>query len=412
MPLPSAVKNSARRKPIGHKMFGISDITKVCYYPAAGTDIQAILRFSHLTDTILAPTTSRYLTRQRQEDLFKAKCNTLNSFFGKPLLELVDVVDLDSYFEDEAKYLTGAEDIFSKEEQAVYMRAFMPLVPKRLSATKFVFKRTLGRTERKVNWIHTSTEGIATLAVIFKRTGALPEIFCTIQTGNLEYPYSILLRIIKKIGTYPEIWVRGFWPTKAWSRIPIQSFPPYKHIAQDYGNWNSSLGITTLNHEDNSSDHTPKHSCVRAFTREPLELPSKHRTLQSSLNPNRRLTIEYGNIIDQAGRFDGSIISERMNHTGMHAATHMATTWETLSGRNPEGMFPALTFLESLEAAGTYAMKEGLRNLAVTPMGYEDEGISIQEYLDASDKPVDITVFLMRPLDYISLCAESKAVTS
>ncbi len=82
-------------------MFGISDITKVCYYPAAGTDIQAILRFSHLTDTILAPTTSRYLTRQRQEDLFKAKCNTLNSFFGKPLLELVDVVDLDSYFEDE-----------------------------------------------------------------------------------------------------------------------------------------------------------------------------------------------------------------------------------------------------------------------------------------------------------------------
>lgn len=31
-------------------MFGISDISKVCYYPAAGTDIQAILRFSHLTD--------------------------------------------------------------------------------------------------------------------------------------------------------------------------------------------------------------------------------------------------------------------------------------------------------------------------------------------------------------------------
>ena len=384
-------------------MFGISDISQVCYYPAAGTDIQAILRFSHLTDTILAPTASRYLTRERQARLFADKCEALNRFYGKPLLELIDVVDLDHHFASEPKYVKGPIDIFTKAGQIAYMKAFMPQVPERLSATRFVFRRRIGRIERKIEWIHTSTEGLATLEILYRRTGMLPGFFCTIQTGCMEYPQSPLIRLFEKIGQYPQIWVRGFWPKKAWSRAPIWQFPPYDCVAQDYGYWNSSFGITTLSHEDNSSMFTPRHSCVRAFTREPLQLPLTSRAMTSRLNPERRVMVEYGSILNHADRFDGSIVSAHMCNAGQQVNTRKATTWEALSLRDPGSLFPTMTLLEALETAGDYARKEGIQHLAVTPMGYEDEGESIQEYLDASDAPVDITVFGIRPLDFIGL---------
>lgn len=385
-------------------MFGISDISKVCYYPAAGTDIQAILRFSHLTDTILAPTASKFLTREVQKELFVAKCDALNAFYGKPLLELVDVVDLDHHFEGEPRFIRGGEDIFTTEEQIAYVKAFMPLVPIRLSATRFVFKRRIGHSERTINWIHTTTEGLATLAIIYLRTGIVPEIFCTIQTGSMEYPWSILIRMFERMGRYPRIWVRGFWPTKVWGRTPIQPFPPYGAVAQDYGYWNSSFGITTLSHEDNSSKQQPSRlSYVRAFTREPLELPVKTHAICSSRNPERRVTIEYGSITDHFGRFDGSIVSEHLGTSELGVNFSNVMTWELLSERNASGFFPVMSLFEGLVAAEAYAQKQGLKRIAITPMGYEDEGESVSQYLDASDAAVDITVFALRPLDFIGL---------
>ena len=36
----------------------------------------------------------------------------------------------------------------------------------------------------------------------------------------------------------------------------------------------------------------------------------------------------------------------------------------------------------------------------ITPTGFEDKGVSLCEFIDSSDKPLDITVFFQRAFDF------------
>lgn len=385
-------------------MFDIPDISKVFYYPAAGTDIQPMLRFSHLTDTILAPTLSSSLTRERMSWLFSAKCEALNSYYGKTLLELVSVDDFDHHLDAESLYVSGAEEIFTLEEQAAYMEAFQPLVPNKLSATRFVFKRRIGRIERRINWIHTTTEGLATLLLLYQCTGKIPDIICTIQSGVLEYPVGLMKRLFDRIMRYPRLWIRGYWPLEDPAGVPLMRAYPYGTVAQNYGYWNSSFGISTDPNEDNPSKKEPYQvSWVRAFSWERFPLLASSLTMTGKCNQERRITVVFGSIYKHGAKFDGSIVSARMRDSGLQPRTPKATTWEALGNRGADSRFPPLTGLEALKAAGDYARREGIGRLALAPIGYEDEWGSIREYLDGSGASLDITFFVIRPLDFIAL---------
>ena len=100
------------------------DFSRVVYYPAGGTDLQAILRFSGVADTILSPTVSNYLTREKYEALFRLKCATLNSHFGENLLELDEVEEWDASFIRDRKFVAAPVGLFSEGDIQGYMAAF------------------------------------------------------------------------------------------------------------------------------------------------------------------------------------------------------------------------------------------------------------------------------------------------
>lgn len=383
-------------------MFDI-DFAKTFYYPGGGTDIQPLLRFSHLTDTILAPTVSRFLTREKMKELFSAKCSVLNRHFEENLLELVDVIDMDHVFDNEPLYVSGAQDIFSRHEAMEYMNAFSDKIPDRLSATGFVFRRRIGKTERIMNWIHATSEGLAMLFRMHELTGQVPEIVCTIQTGILEYPNGPFMRMFEHLGAYPQFWIRGYWPLMDWERTPITSFSPYEHIAQDYGHWSGSMRIRTIEGEDNPAD-LPQNavSYVRGYSRSPLQAGPQSKTICSSRNPDRQITLIHDSILEHLHEHDRFIISEHVMHSNPQISQTNIATWESLS-RRLNRQFPPFTFVSSLKVAERHFSIRGTERIAMLPTGYEDESMALEEFLESATAPLDLTIYMQRSYDFIDI---------
>ena len=122
------------------------DYSRVLYYPAGGTDIQAILRFSNVVDTILSPTVSKYLTKNRYEDLFRTKCDTLNSHFGESLLEFVGTEEIDASIVRNHRFAECPLNLFSKPEEKQYMGAFRTYMDTDPKLFKFKFRRKIKRS--------------------------------------------------------------------------------------------------------------------------------------------------------------------------------------------------------------------------------------------------------------------------
>lgn len=57
------------------------------FYPAGGTDLQVFFRLSDVSNTVISPTLSDYLTIDSYECIFKRKCNHINTFYKNEILK-------------------------------------------------------------------------------------------------------------------------------------------------------------------------------------------------------------------------------------------------------------------------------------------------------------------------------------
>jgi hypothetical protein len=375
------------------------DISKSLYYPAGGTDVQCIMRFSHITKTVIAPTVSEYLTLNKYSEQFSIKCDTINEHFDEKVISFDGVVEEDAGLITRNKYIPFPSGVFSEAEKKIYMQAFNHHIHSEPRVYRFMFTRMIGRTKRKIEWIAMTTEGLATLMTLFKFTHQYPEIICTIQSGILEYPGSMFVRLIDELKPNTRIWIRGYWPCCDQSRTAISDFEPYSVAIQDYGHWYSPLGVAPEAGEENPG--TPPLSYVRAFTNniDFLDTIPKEKVLIHPTNNNRKITIKLGSIKEAVNGFDHIITSRRI----IEEDGDKVVNWESLSNNPESKLFPCFTFKQSIYKLKEFFGKEGIRSIAISPIGFEDESVYLLEFLQESNKDMDLTIFHVRPLDFYDL---------
>jgi len=380
----------------------LENFSKSIFYPAGGTDLQILLRFSDISSTVISPTLSEYLTIENYDKIFREKCAHINSYYGTSIIDYVGYEILQNDLIKNNKFIPYPNELFKNYEIQDYHRAFSHHYTKDNFIVKFLFNRTIGQSTRRLEWIALNTEGLATLISLTNLTNEHPKILCTIQTGVLEYPNSLFTRLINYLNLQSKIWVRGFWTKDhcfSYNNISISEFPPYQYKVQDYGHWYSNMGQKGLSNEEN--DSKSKLSRVKAFTND-LNFRTERTTVISGNNKSRILLIQGDIRSADLKQYDLIVTSERIL---TNDNCDNLQYWNTLSTRDQNKHYPIMTFAESLRIIQNQVENRELKKIAITPVGFEDETMFLNEFIENQKHTFELHIYFQCPLDFISLTA-------
>lgn len=377
----------------------LSYFSKSIYYPGGGTDLQVLLRLSDISDTVISPTLSEYLTIDNYEEIFKRKCIYINNYYQKEILKYEGYEILQSDFIKQNKFIEYPPNLFSNHEIEEYISRFSHHYRKDNFVVKFNFIRRIGNLKRNVSWIAMNTEGLATLISLVNLTNEHPKILCTIQSGILEHPNSLFVRLLDHLKLKSKIWIRGFWNNRpGFDNLPISSFLPYSNIIQDYGFWYSPMGENAYPNEENDTGSLL--SKVRAFSNvDNLNIPKK----SILLNGNKKIMLIQDDINNiNTNEYDLIITSQRIYNNAKNGNVKF---WNSYSNRLESDIFPNLLFIECLEIIRNIIVEKKLRKIAITPMGYEDETLSLIDFMENINVEFQLDIYYRRPLDFVKLTA-------
>ncbi len=74
------------------------DFKQCMFYPSGGTDLQVLLRYSDIFQTVISPNLSAYLRPEQYEIVFRDRCDYLNKQYGEELLVYEGRTDIDTSF--------------------------------------------------------------------------------------------------------------------------------------------------------------------------------------------------------------------------------------------------------------------------------------------------------------------------
>lgn len=363
------------------------------YYPAAGTDIQVLLRFSHMITHIVAPNLSRILDTEEISRRFRIKCNTLNMYYNKELLTYDGFFKLDSsHFNEYMDYdlLDINKVIRPKKEREQYFKAFKDFYKQELTAHAHVFTRHYNNYSKKLVWISLNTEGLATLLILRKLLGKSPKIITTIQTGVMEEPRGLLFDIMTRYDINPVIWVRGIWTPFPEFRYGGCRKAIWTRLAQRYNYWYSPLGAEDDSGEENY--FSSGLSEVRAYTK---KLPyNEQYTYEHRNNPDRSIKLFVKKLDAESAKsfdvvFAPEWIAEKIDN---------AQSWESISDRSSE-LFPSMLFGEILDYIRDYSKANKNKKIAIVPTGYEDEISMIPHFVEMENDNLDLSIFVENYMD-------------
>lgn len=378
----------------------LASFSKSIYYPAGGTDLQVLLRFSDISDTVISPTLSKNLSIEEYDRRFRCKCQHINSFYGHDVLTYEGYTELDSGFIRNNKFVGYPPGLFSQSEMEQYNNAFSQYFNKRNFVVQFNFIRKIGGIERPVQWIAMNTEGLATLISLCRLTGEEPKMLCTIQSGVMEYPRSLFVRLLDHLKLKTKIWVRGCWTHDDWryNNRPITDFAPYQYPIQHYGLWFSPMGEEGLENEENIT--RTQISRVRAFSnvanlRIPAEIEISHPE-----NTGRKIKVIQQDINDIVPENYELIITSR--HIFHGDASENLVFWDQLFER-PNTHYPSLTLVEGLQKIQELMNTNGISKVAMTPIGFEDEAAYLEHFAASNAGNLQLDIYHIRPLDFLAM---------
>ncbi len=383
----------------------LNSFSNSIFYPAGGTDLQVLLRLSDVSDTVISPTLSDYLSPEVYAEVFSRKCQHINNFYGREVLRYLDYEVLDSDFIERNRFIGAPAGLFQQREMAHYNEAFSRHFQNEVVVLRFNFMRVIGELERPVSWIAMNTEGLATLCSLVKMTNEHPKIVCTIQSGVLEYPDSLFVRLLERLGLRTKIWLRGYWNNgvrhttlPAALMLPTASFPPYDKGIQDYGYWYSPMGEVSYPNEENDSD--VRISKVRAFSNDDsFQPPLRHEMGEG--NKKVYLLREDINGIDPEV-FDLIITSKRIF---TQPRVDKIKFWRDFPGWRRSGDYQGLLFIESLDIIREIVEGKKAKKIAMSTVGYEDEALALNRFIHSIDMEFELHIYFLRPLDFIKLTA-------
>jgi hypothetical protein len=366
------------------------------FYPAGGTDLQVLLRFSSLVDVVVSPTFSENLSVDTYHEVFQRKCAHLNAFYNRVELEYLgyelhptDLIDFELFYtpprglfnDDDLEYYNSVVDYFKFDVKYI---------------AEFRFKRKLGNAYKEVSWIAMNTEGLATLASLVQITRSHPAILCTIQQGEFEYPNSPFVRLINQLQLRSKIWVRGVWPAifPFFYRgcHPTSGFPPYSVSAQGYVDWYSPMGERGPEGEENH--YEPFLSKVYAFAKEEILKP-RETVLLGSDNQVIRL-IDVGTGEAKIRKYDVFFSPIRLKIISKNSKY-----WEQYMERMGT-TYPRLTLTEALDVVQKEFVSGTAKKIGMIPIGFEDEANSVLgDFVKSMPSGCELNIHYVRPLDFI-----------
>jgi hypothetical protein len=376
------------------------DFSKSLFYPAGGTDLQVLLRFSSLVDVVVSPTFSENLSVDTYHEVFQRKCAHLNAFYNRVELEYLgyelhplDLIDFE-LFE------TPPQDILNQDELEYYKSQVFNIQFQERYIAEFKFKRKLGNAYKEVSWIAMNTEGMATLAGIVKITRSHPALLCTIQQGEFEYPNSSFARLINHLQLSTKIWIRGSWKTtSSWITTrfhqnirPTSIFPPYSFIAQGYVDWYSPMGEQGQEGEENNQP--PFVSEVCAFAKEEIQVPSV-----SNLRGKENQIIRLINVQLGAAKIRKYDVFFSPIHLKIRSKN--SKYWEQYTERTGPP-YPRLTLTEALDLVQKQFISGTAKKIGMIPIGFEDEANSVLgDFVKSMPSGCELNIHYVRPLDFI-----------
>lgn len=341
------------------------------FYPGCGTDLQPLVRFSHLTDYFI------YVDYLWGESIVaSALRDALENPIWHGMLSLEDERSRTGWntSQDEGRFLDDLAARISLQEFEDYRgnRGFDPWV------REFTFHRTFGEIERPLKLLYIGDEAFRTYYGLFAKSGNAPRFVCTIQGGmgwtQLESPGGSFASFLSGYPQAPDYWVRGKWlddndPT--WSPL---TGGDWNLLVQSFSDWTSisSSGVETF--AQNSAapqleDYTRLEHGARAIAlrREPL-----HQA-------------------DLTG-FDAVFIS-----------TPLADGLDLPADTSVHSIDAGARLEQVLDWIDRVRLEYGYRRIATLALGYEDEGELLRHWVQSAGPPGRLEFFLNHDLEFADL---------
>lgn len=383
------------------------------FYPAAGTDLQPLIRFSHLTDLFIYPTVSElYPTFESYVEVIDRKLERLNDYAPGALRRVGDVRPI-SRGDIEAVSPSGIE-VFSERDREDYEKAFARLRDSGdCWGVSMHFERKIGDLVRKLTLYVLHGEGLATYAAM-SHNGQCPcKIMVTINSGVMEEPEGFLEKLMLRHPYVPVFWVRGKW-TLPDPNLPgddrEQRLPEHRSFAREKGRWNrkiqsypfwnARMGEASKPNEE--SGHELGLCTVIAFSDKDLALNN-----EVIIRGNHTVTLLNARIGEEdIQNFDAIFLP--------HSAAHVFSDDIRLENREQlqfyEGLdagdfggMPERTLPLALEYIKRTSLERGWDNILMCPIGFEDEGVYLNDFVKQGGDPLQITIKFADEWDFADL---------
>ena len=349
------------------------------YYPACGTDLQPLLRFSHLTDLLI------YADPQERVENVTAEFQY--NLSQPPFAGRLEMIGQGRYVsESELGRTMQLPPQMARRLHEHEMARRHHFIEPRPWAWEFRFRRRIDGIERDLRLLYISGEGLATYSAFYADPTTSPLLLCSIQTcwGGVDVEEALeaadgLHEEFLLHFRGPRIWIRGNW-VRRWPLF--ETYPP-----REEGQWNRRVqdytGWQCFDYERN-----PVFATVAAFATEDDELGLESETvLEGSGQQSVRFVkrqLEFAELED----FDAAFVSPRPYEHLQQRETPCAIY------QHDDGAFP-----EVLERIRQLAADHGFRRIVMTGRGYEDEGAYFQHWIDDQTSPLYLEVRIVHDLD-------------
>lgn len=396
-------------------MLSKSDFSECLFYPAAGTDLQPLLRFSHMCSTFVCPNVSSTYTPEKYVKVIDQKLKRLNHWSSGILERVYEVEPLTINDLDYSDHRNVPASVFSTSNQMEYMKAFkVHMDPSKWWGIKLKFIRRIGNIERKINWFVFTGEGLASYQAL-SHAGQYPcKIFITVQSGLLEKPQGILERLFETHEKMPQFWLRGKWKLNKNDRS-LQyglgnsskfSFASeagrWNRKVQSYPAWNSNMGEKGRWGEENDNGS----SIVIAFSNQDLKLQNK--CVFKSHKTNKEIKLCKSEIIETDFKnYDAVFLTKNLldrfsqKYKNLEHVNFFLFDKKNMSldcGPMPDNiMYEALIWLDNI------CKEREWKKVLINPVGFEDEGQALMQFLDTDGYIQQLTVKYTDEWDFADL---------
>jgi hypothetical protein len=405
------------------------DFQNSFFYVGAGKDFEPLLRFSHFTENFLF--TNLFLSLH--------EVRTYAEQFFEENSEFIEVIENGTYkgfdekkiFELHPFYKSHLRNYeFIQEHFDAYTNAFRPAI----DLDRWVLRYKLRRkgVNRPITLYYFTAEGLASYVALSHNGKYVPRVFCTIETKFLERNNGIAHRFFEQLGSKPMVWVKGSEEALYFKNIKygrpqfrsvLQPIEPYSEVGMDFiFHWNCE-GSFIPNCQDYSSK-TTRH--CKAF----ISAETKDHLIGMSLPTT-----------GTKGKIErGSLLNVVQKHHKNNDLTVVVLTWplHKLTQELPENIvclywedimryvsaksllarfsdigdgmeYKKFSMTKSLPSLDTYIeshVKERPSQVIFVPLGLEDEGEILADWLKTKTSDTEFIAVINRPLDCWDLLLE------